>query len=207
MNKIKEINAMWLTLGLLAGGAAQPTFADSASSDQSVTTQTTQTTQTTPTDRKTYTTTTQRTVTQRSQTDETPRKHPILMYIPNRIFDVLDIVRARVRLGPGISVGARVTSIVTVFVGGHSTAYVGVPGPRGKPEVSLPFGLEDNSGPALAPTKEGEEQAAKRPYYGPMEIGAEAQAVIVGVSVGVEPLEAMDLLAGILFIDLKGDDF
>jgi len=206
MNRINKTKAFCLTLGLLTGVAEQA-LADSAASKQEVTTQTTQTTQTTPTSGKTQTTTTQTTVTQRSQTQEVPRKHPILMYIPNRIFDVLDIVRARVRLGPGISVGARVTSIVTVFVGGHSTAYVGVPGPRGKPEVSLPFGLEDNSGPALAPTKESEEQAAKRPYYGPMEIGAEAQAAIAGVSVGVEPLEALDLLAGIFFIDLKGDDY
>lgn len=192
MNRINKSSALWLTLGLLAGGAAQPALADSASSGQSVTTQTT---------------TTQTTVTQTSQTDETPRKHPILMYVPNRVFDVLDIVRARVRIGPGLSVGARVASIVTIFVGGHSTAYVGLPGPRGKPEVSLPFGLEDNSGPALAPTKESQEETGKRPYYGPVEIGAEAQAAIVGVNVGVEPLEALDFLAGILVIDLKGDDF
>ena len=207
MNRIKEISALGLTLGLLAGGAAQPALADSASSDQSVTTQTTQTTQTTPADRRTYTTTTQRTVTQRSQTDETPRKHPILMYIPNRIFDALDIVRARVRIGPGLSVGARVGSIATVFVGGHSTAYVGLPGPRGKPEISLPFGLEDSAGQALAPAKESEEEIEKHPYYGPTEIGAEAQVAIVGVSVGVDLLEALDFLAGIIFIDLKGDDF
>lgn len=199
-----KISALWLTLGLLAGIAAQPALADSASSSQSVTTQTTQTT---PTSRRTQTATTQTTVSQTSQSNEMPRKHPILMYIPNRIFDVLDIVRARVRIGPGLSVGARVTSIVTIFVGGHSTAYVGLPGPRGKPEVSLPFGLEDSSGPALAPTKENKEEPAKHPYYGPTEIGAEAQAVIAGVNVGVEPLEALDLLAGIIFIDLKGDDF
>ena len=204
MNRINNISAVCVTLGLLTGGAAQSALADSASSSQSVTTQTTQTT---PADRRTYTTTTQRTVTQRSQTDETPRKHPILMYIPNRIFDALDIVRARVRIGPGLSVGARVGSIATIFVGGHSTAYVGLPGPRGKPEISLPFGLEDSAGQALAPARESEEEIEKHPYYGPTEIGAEAQAAIVGVSVGVEPLEALDFLAGIFFIDLKGDDF
>ncbi len=187
-----KLSALWLTLGLLTGVAAQPALADSASSSQSVTTQRT---------------TTQTTVTQMSQSNEMPRKHPILMYIPNRIFDVLDIVRARVRIGPGLSVGARVASIVTVFVGGHSTAYVGLPGPRGKPEVSLPFGLEDNSGPALAPTKENNEKTEKHPYYGPAEIGAEAQVAIVGINVGVEPLEALDFLAGIIFIDLKGDDY
>src|SRR5262245_39031928 len=38
--------------------------------------------------------------------------HKLLWYIPNRISDVLDIVRARVRVGPGLEVGARVTELV-----------------------------------------------------------------------------------------------
>lgn len=177
-----------LTLGLLAGGAALPAAADDAT--------TTPPPPAPPQQQQ-----------QPPAKAEQPKKHPILMYIPNRIFDLLDIVRARVRLGPGISVGARVTSIATVFVGGHSTAYVGVPGPRGKPEIPLPFGLEDSAGPMLAPAKESDEEAARHPYYGPMEIGAEAQVAIVGFSVGVEPLEALDFLAGIFFIDLKGDDY
>ena len=35
--------------------------------------------------------------------------HVALWYIPNRISDLLDIVRARLRLGPGLEVGARFT--------------------------------------------------------------------------------------------------
>jgi len=206
---IKKSTTLLLTLGLLAGGAAWPAVADDAvpsdNPKSTTTTYTTQTTQTTPTDQTTQTT--QTTVTETTQTTEKPKKHPILMYIPNRIFDLLDIVRLRVRLGPGLSVGARATSIATVFVGGHSTAYVGLPGPRGKPEIPWIFGLEDSYGPLIAPAKETEEEAERHPYYGPMEIGAEVQAGIIGVSVGVEPLEALDFLAGIFFIDLKGDDF
>ena len=42
-------------------------------------------------------------------------KHPILCYLPNRIFDMLDIVRLRLRVGPGISIGARVTKLTNVL--------------------------------------------------------------------------------------------
>ena len=57
----------------------------------------------------------------------------ILFYIPNRVFDVLDIVRLRLRVGPGISVGVRATKPLTAFIGPHMTVWAGLPGPRGNP--------------------------------------------------------------------------
>ena len=33
--------------------------------------------------------------------------HKLLFYIPNRVLDVFDFVRLRVRVGPGLAVGAR----------------------------------------------------------------------------------------------------
>ncbi len=143
---------------------------------------------------------------QSSETTE-KSKHPFLMYIPNRIFDVFDMVRLRVRLGPGLSVGARVDSIAELFVGEHSTVYVGLPGPRGKPAIPMPFGMEDNSGKKITTKKTVEPPSEYTPYYGPLEVGAETQALLVGISLGVEPLELIDLVAGFLFIDLKGDDY
>jgi hypothetical protein len=137
-------------------------------------------------------------------------KHPVIMYIPNRIFDLLDIVRARVRVGPGISAGVRVDSLANVFVGSHNTAFVGLSGPRGHPVIPWPAGLENNPGTTRvvrAPDDTVVAADAYVPYYGPMEFGADAQAAIVGVNVGVELLEVVDFLAGIFLIDLKGDDF
>jgi len=40
----------------------------------------------------------------------------IICYIPNRVFDILDIVRLRLRVGPGISVGVRATKPVSAFL-------------------------------------------------------------------------------------------
>ena len=132
-----------------------------------------------------------------------PAKHPILMYIPNRIFDVFDIVRARVRIGPGLSAGVHATSLVEVFVGGHDTAYIGLPGARGRPMIPRLVGYDVH--PVAGAVGTG--HSAHAPYYDPLEIQVEAQPLIAGVSVGVALLEVVDFVGGFLFIDIKNDDF
>lgn len=132
--------------------------------------------------------------------------HPILCYIPNRIFDILDIVRARVRVGPGLSVGARVTDAGDIFLGAHKTAYVGLRGSRGKPQVPWPLGLECNQGLELSLADSMAEDTNK-PVVDPLAVGIETQVLLVGVNVSVETLEIVDLLTGFIFIDLRGDDY
>jgi hypothetical protein len=128
--------------------------------------------------------------------DEPEReKHPVLMYIPNRIFDILDIVRLRVRVGPGLAVGARATEAVDVNLGAYTSIFVGVPGPRGRPRINLPIGVETS------------DEKATMPHYGGLEVGAGFQAVILGLDLGIDPGEILDLATGLLFIDIMGDDF
>jgi hypothetical protein len=67
------------------------------------------------------------------------------MYLPNRIFDVLDLVRLRVRVGPGLSAGAR-AGPAKAFLGAHASVFVGLPGPRQEPRVPLPVGFESVAG-------------------------------------------------------------
>jgi hypothetical protein len=43
--------------------------------------------------------------------------------------------------------------------------------------------------------------------YGYGEVGTGFQAAIVGVDVGVDAVEILDLVLGFFFIDLTGDDF
>ena len=98
--------------------------------------------------------------------------------------------------------------VAHVFVGGHSTVYLGLPGPRGRPLIPWPAGLEENHGASITALKgDPPEPEANAPYYGPGEFGGEFQAGIIGASVGVELMEVVDLIAGIFFVDLKGDDF
>ncbi len=70
--------------------------------------------------------------------------HKLVMYVPNRVLDMLDVVRLRARVGPGVALNVRVTNLAAVL--------------------------------------------------------------LVGLDAGVEPLELLDLVAGLFFIDLRADD-
>lgn len=131
--------------------------------------------------------------------------HKVVMYIPNRILDLIDIVRLRVRFGPGIAVDARVTQLAAVHVGAYDTVYLGLPGPRNRRTPKLPVGFERQSG---APVKvvDSTDNDNFGPDYGPAEIDLGAQVLIVGVDAGVEPFELLDFVAGLFFIDLRNDD-
>jgi len=131
--------------------------------------------------------------------------HKIVMYIPNRVLDVFDIVRFRVRVGPGLAVDARATKVASAFVGSYASVYVGLPGPRNRPFPKLPIGFESRNG-VQASVVDATVSGGVDPDYGPAEIGVGVQALIVGIDVGVEPLEILDLLAGFFFIDLTHDD-
>ncbi len=129
----------------------------------------------------------------------------ILCYLPNRIFDLLDIVRARVRVGPGLAVGVRATELADVFVGGYTSLYVGLPGPRGRRALNLPVGFDTNGGIEVGPADLTAEDSGGV-HYGAAEIGLGAQVAMVGVDVGFDALEVVDFIAGFLFLDFMDDD-
>ena len=131
--------------------------------------------------------------------------HKVLFYIPNRLFDLLDTVRLRARVGPGVAVSVRATEAVDVFVGSYGSVYVGLPGPRGRRLPKLPVGLESRTGAEVS-IVDATVGLGADPDYGPTEIGLGAHILIVGVDAGIEPLEILDFLAGLLFIDLRQDD-
>ena len=131
--------------------------------------------------------------------------HKVCMYIPNRVLDIFDVVRLRVRVGPGTAVDVRATNLAAVFLGSYDTVYAGLPGPRNGPAPKLPVGLECRSGVQVSIADVTAEDDVG-PDYGPAEIGLGAQVLIVGVDAGVEPLELLDLVTGLFFIDLRADD-
>ncbi len=140
---------------------------------------------------------------QSARSEKKRTKHPILMYLPNRIFDLLDIVRLRVRVGPGISAGVRATKPVSAFVGFHSALFAGLPGPRGKAEIPWPVGIEKRGGVQASVV----DMSSKETYYDPLEVGVEVHPLIVGLNIGIGVFEILDFAAGFLFIDLQNDDF
>ncbi len=127
----------------------------------------------------------------------------IVCYIPNRVFDLVDIVRFRVRVGPGISAGVRATRPLSAFLGMHSSVFIGLPGPRGKAKFPLPVGFDLRSGAQASVA----DVSAGGPYYGPLEVGGELQLLLVGLNVGVGVWEIVDFVTGFVGFDLQGDDF
>jgi hypothetical protein len=131
--------------------------------------------------------------------------HRLLLYLPNRVFDVLDLVRLRVRAGPGWTFGLRVTELADINLGGHATVFAGLHGPRSRPEIPWPVGLETFAGVELI-VGGGTEEEEHGPQYGPLEIGFGGQFLLVGADIGIEPYDALDLVLGLVMIDIKGDD-
>lgn len=132
--------------------------------------------------------------------------HRLVFYIPNRVFDVFDIVRARVRFGPGFAAQARATKVLSASAGFYTSFWVGLHGYRGKPEIPWPVGIESFAG-ATVSVVDAAAQPGGGPNYGPTEFGAGVQIGLLGIDLGVLPLEIADLLAGLLTIDLTGDDY
>lgn len=128
-----------------------------------------------------------------------------LLYIPNRILDIFDIFRFRVRVGPGIAAGARVTQAASLYAGTYATVYAGLPGPRMRQTPKLPIGLESHSG-ATVSVVDATVDGGIGPDYSPTEVGGGLQLLIFGFDIGIDPVEIADFATGILTIDLRDDD-
>lgn len=131
--------------------------------------------------------------------------HQILFYIPNRVFDLLDPFRARVRVGPGAAVGVRATEAAAVYLGSYVSVFAGLPGPRQAPSVPLPAGLESLSGAQLS-VADATSGGGMGPGYSMTECGLSLHALLIGLDLDLDPLEMLDFATGILGIDLRGDD-
>jgi hypothetical protein len=128
----------------------------------------------------------------------------IATYVPNRLLDLLDVARLRLRFGPGAASSFRVTQELSATAGTYSVLALGLPGPRGEPRGWFPLGFEEYPEDAapVSPFRAGRE-----PYYGKGEIGGGIHLGFIGIDLGADPIEVFDLALGLLFIDLLDDDF
>lgn len=131
--------------------------------------------------------------------------HNILLYLPNRLFDLLDIVRLRARVGPGLAVGAHVSKLTDVFVGSYVSAYAGLPGPRLKHTVPFPIGLESHNGASIS-VVDATADVGIGPNYSPSEIGVSLHLAILGIDIGIDPYELIDFGTGLVGTDIREDD-
>ena len=150
---------------------------------------------------------TTKTISDEAPQDEESRGvvHQVLLWVPNRILDVFDIVRLRIRVGFGIGAGVRATQIADLYAGTYTTVYVGLPGPRGRRIPRLPFGLESYHG-AKASVVDATVDGGIGPHYSSTEFGISLQLLLIGFDIGVDPIEAVDFVGGIFFWDPRKDD-
>lgn len=131
--------------------------------------------------------------------------HKIFLYIPNRIFDLFDVFRVRARVGPGLAVGARVTKVTDVFLGSYASVYAGLPGPRMKPSIPMPVGLESHNGASVS-VVDATVDGGVGPNYSPSEIGLGLHLGIIGIDVGFDAYEIIDFATGLVGQDIRSDD-
>ena len=137
--------------------------------------------------------------------DRVSLTHHILWYLPNRFLDLTDVLRARVRVGPGLALNIHFTRWVNFYAGEYHAVYLGLPGPRVEPVWPLPAGLEQEKGLALLGV-DATDTLPHEPAYSDTEITAGAHVLLVGAEAGFDLVEAADFLFGFFLLDPRRDD-
>jgi hypothetical protein len=133
------------------------------------------------------------------------RLHRLLLYVPNRLLDLTDLFRARIRVGPGLAACARMTDQLWFFGGAYDSVYAGLPGPRRPASLRAPVGRETQKGLIVFGVDATDDSPAP-PGYVASELDVGVHLLLFGVEVGFDPVEIGDLLAGFLLDDPRGDD-
>lgn len=120
----------------------------------------------------------------------------VLLYIPNRALDFIDIFRINIGLGYGAGINLRLTELAEVGFGKYETTRFGMKG------RVLPVYEEniDEAGIAFFGYVNGCLQRD------PTEIGADLHLGIIGAQAAISVAEIADFIAGFILIDLQGDD-
>lgn len=128
----------------------------------------------------------------------------VLVYIPNRVLDLFDIFRVRVRVGPGTGIGVRATEVLSFNLASYASIYAGLPGPRQEPILRSPLGAEVYSGARASVF--GIETENYGPRYSPTEFGLDLHILFIGASVGIDPIELVDFFTGFVGFEIVEDD-
>ena len=127
----------------------------------------------------------------------------VVMWIPNRILDALDIVRFGVGAGPGMGVDVRATRLAQVSAMSGMAIGLGWQGHWNSPVMT-----DTRMFLAAGPVTLG--STSLNPVFGwqrtDWEIRAEVHAAIVLAEAAVDLYQVFDFMVGILFFDPGEDD-
>ncbi len=133
-----------------------------------------------------------------SKDDEKSTAHVVLLYIPNRILDLLDIIRFDIGVGPSLGAVVRVTPY------GQAGARFMMPvslraGLRGR---KLPVFIEHTNELGVGPLFLSSDD--RKPSI--LEVGAGADLFLVGAYAGISIDSIADFALGIFGLDPSDDD-
>ncbi len=124
-----------------------------------------------------------------------------LLYIPNRIFDALDMARAGVNIGPGLGIDARATKWCKATFINDMSIGVGYQTLR-----HLPVCLRSQSNIGVGPISTPSTSLLNW-YKGDYDLRVELHVLIVGAHAAVDFGEIVDFIGGIFTWDPMEDDF
>lgn len=125
----------------------------------------------------------------------------ILMYLPNRVFDLFDMVRFGVDVGPGIGGQAKATDAAQLQFVSRASVGAGLQGLR-----HLPVQASNESGAGVGPV-DLTPTAGFNWFESPTDVRIFAHALLVGAHVAVDPVEIADFVTGLVLIDIRDDDY
>jgi len=124
-----------------------------------------------------------------------------LLYIPNRIFDLFDVARLGVNVGPGLGIDLRATKWAKVIFATDTSVGVGFQSLRHLPvcvRSRAKLGLAFISTPDLNVLDW---------YHGDYDLRVELHLLLIGAHVAVDFGEIFDFIGGIFTWDPMDDDF
>jgi hypothetical protein len=133
--------------------------------------------------------------------DESSTLGVILLYIPNRIFDLFDVARFGINVGPGFGFDARCTKWLKAQFITDTSVGVGLQTLRHLPlciRSQAKLGLAFISTPSMNLIDW---------HYGDYDLRVELYVLLVGAHVAVELGEIVDFIGGIFTWDPMNDDF
>lgn len=152
----------------------------------------------------------------------------IILYIPNRIVDITDIMTMSAGFGPNVRLNIRATRVMQLGAGTETTAKIikgynrqyGAALERGSDAAFMCIATEDTERTDVTGSvkeywyKSSGVPSLSDPIYSfytgsrdYWDLGFDLGLGIVEFGFGLHPVEIADLVTGFFFIDLKGDDF
>jgi len=125
----------------------------------------------------------------------------ILMYLPNRVFDLFDVVRFGVDVGPGIGGQLKATDAAQLQFVSRASVGAGLQGLR-----HLPVQASNESGAGVGPI-DLTPTAGFNWFESPTDVRVFAHALLVGAHVAIDPVEIADFVTGLVLIDIRDDDY